>query len=327
MSDWHELIATYPWNTPSTADAPLGNPITMLSLNERRLLHWLAREFDLSRDDTIVDLGCFLGGSTVSLAAGIQHNPHFSEGQVRIHSYDIFAVPDDETYLRYIGHDLRPGMSTLPLFLEALGDARKDVFIHCGDFMFASAPPGPIGILFVDIAKNWELNDVVVSRFFSRLVPGRSLVVQQDYNDHSCPWINVTMGLFRDYFRVLCDDHCSRVYLYERELPPSSLGVAIREQINPRDMVALMEQVVRSEPNQHSRFFSYVTTAWLVAEADGLAAARKYLARCDSVAGFAWPEAWKYIDMVNAAIEIVHNRRDPRDKGLTFCEQDERPCR
>ena len=48
-------------------------------------------------------------------------------------------------------------------------------------------------MLFVDIAKTWALNDVVIEQFFPRLIPGRSVVVQQDYAFAFRPWVAITM--------------------------------------------------------------------------------------------------------------------------------------
>ena len=83
-----------------------------------------------------------------------------------------------------------------------------------GDLAKANWDEGLIEILFVDIAKSWSLNDVVIRRFFPQLIPDRSIVVQQDFVFGLCPWVPVTMELFADYFEpVAFVDHNSVVYI------------------------------------------------------------------------------------------------------------------
>ena len=59
-----------PWRDATLPADAIGIP-TMLSKDERRVLYGLAR--DHARDDAaIVDAGCFLGGSTAALLAGVR---------------------------------------------------------------------------------------------------------------------------------------------------------------------------------------------------------------------------------------------------------------
>ena len=62
---------------------------SMLSYDERLVLHWATRAGNPS-SDPVVDAGCFLGGSTVALAGGVLARP---EGRRRsdLHVYDLFV--------------------------------------------------------------------------------------------------------------------------------------------------------------------------------------------------------------------------------------------
>jgi hypothetical protein len=318
MSTLIDRIACHSWNR-EVADEPwLHNMLSMLGLNERRMLHWLAREFDLTDGEAIVDLGSFLGGSSISLATGLAANTGISNKDYRIHSYDIFIAPTDESYLEYLGPDTRPGMSTMPFLLRTLGQHARSVFVHAGDFLQAAPPFQPIGILFVDIAKSWELNDVVLSRFFSRLIPGRSLLIQQDYNDHSCPWINLTMVHLAEYFQILCDDHGSRVYLYTRQIPSDVLTAPLRGQIPPAEMLAGMDRAWQAEHSLHSRFFTYVTMSWLVFEFEGIQKATEHLGQCHDRIGYPWPEAGEYLDTLTAIMVRTAETVSQPHYGLDF---------
>ena len=40
---------------------------------------------------------------------------------------------------------------------------------------------GLFEVLFIDLAKDWSINDHVARLFFPSLIPGQSVVIQQDY--------------------------------------------------------------------------------------------------------------------------------------------------
>jgi hypothetical protein len=171
---------------------------TMLTPRERGLLYSLGRT--APPETQIVDAGCFLGGSTVPLALGASER--LQEPCRLVHSYDLFRV-DYAARMHHPGlvgrledgHDLRP------LFEEIVGDQlMRYVEVHAGDLMDQHWSGEPVGVLFVDVAKNWGLADQIVHQFFPALVPGRSVVVQQDYIHEWLPWIHITMQLLERCF-------------------------------------------------------------------------------------------------------------------------------
>jgi hypothetical protein len=101
------------------------------------------------------------------------------------------------------------------------------VEVHEGDICRERWTGGPIEVLFVDICKSWAINDHVVREFFPALVPGRSVVIQQDLIHEWLPFLTITMGLFADAFALIdAVPWCSAVYLQTRaiaasEIPPS----------------------------------------------------------------------------------------------------------
>ena len=65
-----ECVKQSPWNSPEEMSwVPTSR--TMLNPEEQRMLRWIAREH-YADQGAIVDAGCFLGGSTVSLAQGLR---------------------------------------------------------------------------------------------------------------------------------------------------------------------------------------------------------------------------------------------------------------
>jgi hypothetical protein len=65
----------------------------MLSIDERRLLYILARDY-FRGDGAIIEAGCFLGGSTIALAAGVTENQRQHRRTRPIETRDLFDLDD-----------------------------------------------------------------------------------------------------------------------------------------------------------------------------------------------------------------------------------------
>lgn len=263
------------WYEEIIPEDSLGSVKTMLSLNERQMLHWMAREMDLTTNGCIVDAGCFLGGSTLSFATGLAANKSQGSKKYRIHTYDIFITPNHEYSIGLIGNDRKPGDSVLDIFTKNLGHNFSSVLVNSGDFMEATPPARPIDILFVDITKTRELNAKIILEFFPLLIPGKSIVIQQDHNDHSCPWANATMEYLSKYFEVLCDESSSRVFRLKKRIPAFFLRRAARMQLGQE--FDMLQRLVAKEASAVPQYFAAMTAAWTVLEKDGAKAAIKYI--------------------------------------------------
>jgi hypothetical protein len=247
-----------------------GDVTTMLSLGERQMLHWLAKHLPLA--GCIVDAGAFLGGSTLALASGLARNRQRST----IHCYDMFVAPNDAYSLGLIGHGRKPGDSVLDLFQAKLGAYEDIIVVNEGDFISKSAPDGEIDLLFIDIAKTWELNQRVNEEYFSKLVPGRSLVIQQDTNDQSCPWVNITMEYFSEYFDAISDDGASRLFLYVKQIPDNVLRVNLQK-LPAAEKLHLMDASAERASSPDSEFLCRTCKAWIIFETSGASDAIEYL--------------------------------------------------
>jgi hypothetical protein len=216
------------WDDDSLPERLLGLP-SMLTVGERALLYSLGREL---RDETcIVDAGCFLGGSTAALALGVSER--LRPPRTVIHSYDLFLVDySAQTHYRELIGERALGADLLPVFETVVGDDLIGyVDVHRGDLLAQSWPGDPIDVLFVDVAKSWALCDHVGQEFFPSLVPGRSVVVQQDYVHEWLPWIHITMELLGDYFERVATvpGSPSVVFGCTRKIRPSDLPGALRD--------------------------------------------------------------------------------------------------
>jgi hypothetical protein len=198
------------------------NPIPgMICEDESRFLHWIARHA-VSGDGHIVDLGPLAGGSTHALCSGLALNPRAS-GRTRVHSYDLWRfLPGWESF--FPGAALRLGDNLHPLFarnLQAFGDV---VVSHQGGLRRQRWGGEPIEILFIDVAKASGLWAHILREFFPRCIPGRTLIVHQDWVSAECPWIHLTMARLSDYFVPVDSPEGGTVaFRLERAIPPALL--------------------------------------------------------------------------------------------------------
>lgn len=228
------------WAVP----APCASVPTMLIPDELRLLNYLTDEY-YTGEGAIVDAGCFLGGSTLALADGLRRNLRrrgYAE-QKLIHSYDRFEI-EGWTIGSYFPKKARAGESFRPLFDRNIADYADLVEVHAGDVLCWPWADGPIEILFIDIAKHWTVCDWVTWQFFPRLIPGKSVVIQQDYLCHHwVAWLHVTMEFYSDYFEYVCDTGVnSVVFLNTERIPEEVLREKTVESLNTVEKSGLMDR-------------------------------------------------------------------------------------
>jgi hypothetical protein len=153
------------------------------------------------REGAIVDLGCWLGSTSIALAQGIlSHGPKVNNRKEKVFGFDMFQwetwMPAHIPYCLY-----QAGDSFLP-------EARRVVREHGGgrieliqaDLGHYKWDGGPIKILLVDALKNENLAIQIPRNFFPSLIPG-GLLIQQDFKHYYTSWIHVLQYRLRQYFR------------------------------------------------------------------------------------------------------------------------------
>jgi hypothetical protein len=248
---------------------------TMLSVEERTLLYVLARDF--AGDGGIVDGGCFLGGSTVPLLAGVRDRktpgpPVVSYDRFRVEAYTIPPFFADEPEIR-VGESFRPSFDRN---VAGLGVAHE---VCEGDVIEHGWRGGPIGVLFLDLVKSWKINDAVLRDFFTELRPG-SVIVQQDYGWGAGPWIHITMELLSDSVTLVDGMKAgSHVFVVDRPLDRGLLERGVRGLSYPEQLQLIDRAIDRLDG--WARGMVQLARARVVANGDGRAAA---LAEVEAVA-------------------------------------------
>ena len=208
-----------------------------LAASERDFMSHYAKNDYLGWGE-IVDLGCFLGSSTVALAIGLGENTVVPEEQKpnRIHAYDRFLweawMSSPVRGTKWAGQ-FEPGDSFIDLFQQQLGKWDRYVTTCPGDInQLPWESEARIEYLFVDAMKSWELCNRIIHAFYPQMVPGKSYLHHQDYVHFHTFWIHLTMFRMREYFTPV--DHgfmaASRVFRYTNPLPKHLLTTTYRLQ-------------------------------------------------------------------------------------------------
>ena len=261
-----------PWNQESIEIKPWP---AMISDEEKRYLHWIGKNWQGLGE--IVEVGCWLGGSTTHLLMGLKENPAFNNKKLWV--YDNFVWEDfyDKDLAKrcennieikqqlesagYFSAQLKSQDSFLPLF--------KNLCVADLDFMDINEaylqestntqPKGdliawpskePIEVLFVDAAKHWYSLYYLFKVFAPYLIPGKSLIISQDYKaPYSSYWHVVFFELFSEYFQVEQLTHCGGTVTFRliKEFPfPDQLDFPLSEaDMKYADLVTIFEKVIQ----------------------------------------------------------------------------------
>jgi hypothetical protein len=238
-----------PWtDVEETVKSDILLPKGFVTDEERQCYYYLAKYF-VKGHGNIIDGGACLGSSAYCFGAGLAQNP--SRGISRIHSYDRFIV--SENYVAdMISNHFRPlkqpwGDDFFDIFEYQTGKYRDLIVAHRGDFLAEKWDRSPIEILFVDIAKSKKLHDHVVEQFFPYLIPGKSLLLHQDYYFCWLPFIHIAMQYLSHRFEIVDRfiPSASRLYMLKDALTSSEIDNV--QKLSREKRVELLDQWIDGE--------------------------------------------------------------------------------
>lgn len=243
---------TAPWAAEGFAvPDPADRLRTMLTAEESCLLYWLARDY-AEGAGVICDLGCFAGGSTARLAAGVADSGRTTE----VHAFDHFTIQEGQKarYLYPAGIDPFPGPDMLPAVEDLLSPWAGMVRLHAGDICRTDWPETPVELLFVDAFKSPGSADMIAGRFFPMVIPGRGLIIQQDYLHWRQPWIPAQMELLAEHVEITC--WCRKgtvVFRPRRPLTADILAPAATTGLDDAALLGLIRAAMRRFPGRAQR--------------------------------------------------------------------------
>lgn len=224
---------------------------TMLSDEEGQLLYWLTAEYATGAG-AVCDLGCFAGGSTARMAAGIATSGH----DAHLHAFDNFTIQDGqkEQYLYTAGITPFEGEEMLHAVKQLLAPWESFTTLHPGDIRETSWRGDPIEILFIDAGKTPHTADAIARRFMPYLIPNRSIVVQQDYLHWRQPWIPVQMELLSKIMEPVA--WCRRgsvAFLVTDTVTDAAIDAASLDHLDDAAMTDLLRRALQRFPERRQR--------------------------------------------------------------------------
>ena len=198
--------------------------------NEQSFCREYARDLFTGAGE-IVDMGCWMGATTVSFSKGLRDNRRLAADQrrKRIHSYDLFtwhSSMDPNVRGTPLEGAFREGDSFLPEFEKRTSKWREYFSVNAGDVNAVEWTGGPIELLFVDAMKWPNTAAAIVKKFYPHLIPGVSLVAHQDFGHFFTGWIHLIQYRLRACFEVVHEVKKSSTVVFKliAPIPPELLA-------------------------------------------------------------------------------------------------------
>ncbi len=260
---------------------------SMMSLPEREVLYGLARDA-YRGDGVIVDAGVFMGASTRLFGKGIEANPRRDaivsryKRPIQTYEYGRFNRTMLPFFERHgIEHEaiLASGSFVSELF-ERIADIAYLANVRIGDIVEQQRDERPIEILFLDVVKSPAINRFCLENFFPLMIPGRTILIQQDYYIDRLPFLKISQEHLADYFEYLGAAHSSAYFRLLRPIPAEALEAAGQPDAMSLDRrLALIGQCARRvEADLDRDYLVRMSEAIVLAEVEGTAAAEARLA-------------------------------------------------
>lgn len=229
-----------PWAAVTAADmaAALAVP-SMLSFEESQLYHWLGRQAE--GIGAVADIGAFAGGSAARLLSGLE----LGRSAATLHAFDRFTAhrPARTAHLYPHGVAQTDSDDIRPLVTGFLSPWSHRLRLWQGDIAQQIWTKEPLEIIAIDAGKTPILSDHIAAEFLTAAVPGRSLVLHQDFLHATQPWLAAQMLALQEHFRptALVARDCV-VFECIQRLDGTTLAAARVAGMTDGDLVAALQQ-------------------------------------------------------------------------------------
>lgn len=186
----------------------------------------------------MVDLGCWLGSTTIPLVKGLMRNPNLRRVSIPIYAYDRFlweqwmeengVVRGSEIEGKY-----KPGESFLEEFKKRTSPWADQIRTIAGDLCELSWNGGPIEFLLIDAMKSWDLVNAILRGFFPFLIPNKSYILHQDFAHYYESWIHLAHYRLRNYFQLVHIVPQSQSFVFQctKQIPPELLTLSYKSSL------------------------------------------------------------------------------------------------
>jgi hypothetical protein len=234
---------------------PVRRHAGMISLDERSALYGLTLNYFEGRG-IIVDAGCFLGVSTACFGSALRRKGHTNTRIV--HSYDLGTIGSANmarlANMSGVRQDVKSGENFAEIITALIAPYADLVDLRIGDIRQTIDEPDPIEILFLDVCKQASINLAVTKAAFPKLIPGHSIVVQQDYFHEYLPWLHMTMGHLSEHFSYLGAAGSSAFFLCERAISHEEAAFDVWSRLAPEEALAAFDRGLPSAMEKDQKY-------------------------------------------------------------------------
>ncbi len=257
---------------------------------EKALLYWLARDY-YAGEGIIVDAGIFLGASTNAFATGLSENKRARWTRSKpICSYDIAVwVASMDRYLGFSnvqaalqGAVIQSGDSFEPVLRKLLRRHMDVVDLHIGDIVALAQTNHPVEIAFYDCLKTNDRDIAVFRAFAPHYIPGRTVVLQQDFFYESAACNKIRQEYFSQYFKYLGQVSTTAAFLYQSEIPADMIRNNPVAELSLQQGVHLLERAASRANDTRNRILTRLSTVDFLIEKGDFPYARDQLANIRS---------------------------------------------
>lgn len=256
---------------------------SMMSMLERRVLYTLARD-RYCGEGLIIDAGIFLGASTVCFGEGLRLNSRFKQVTKRwkkpIVSFErgiinpgmpAFFKRNNVEGMAEAGESFAEAVEANILPVADLVDLRIGDILETG-----LGIADPIEILFLDVLKLPEISRFVLRNYFPKLIPGVSIVVQQDYFYDRLPFIKTDQEFFEEYFTYIGEVCSTALFLCTKAIPESAIE-QLEQGLPPREQERLASIAMQRSCDPARRYMMAISKVRLIKQLYGVDSAQDYL--------------------------------------------------
>jgi hypothetical protein len=176
--------------------------IGMITSREREWLFSYAGN-TFQGNGAVVDLGSWFGSTTCALAEGLLSNPSLSARKKSIHAFDQFIwEPWMEPIVKNTAFEgfFKKGDDFVEAFKQQTKKYENQIILSKVDLTKYEWQGERIEFLLIDAMKSWSLANHIIQCFYPFLIPGKSVVLHQDFSHFFTYWIHLIQYRMKDYF-------------------------------------------------------------------------------------------------------------------------------
>ena len=230
-------------------------PFSQASIFERKFLHSLCKNV-YSGDGEIVELGVGGGGTAFPICLGVSENDRFAKKQERVHLFDWYELGPGRYASKVFFRsevNAKLGDSFLPDVLENLSEFNGIFTVYNGDVAAVEFDIDEIEILHVDVAKTLVTFQSVFERFFSRLIPGQSIILHQDFASPSLSWIHYSTAVLLPFIDVLSKPIRSTLpFKLAKKIPDEVFTRIKNDDFSVEEKIDLIQKIKNVAPTDRS---------------------------------------------------------------------------